>query len=49
LRTTPLFAELFGVDDDPSAIKRKLKERMKDLGIDIKKGGETRRLQSSGR
>lgn len=36
LRTTTLFAELFNVDDNPSAIKRKLEERMRDLGIDLK-------------
>jgi len=29
LRTSPLFAELFGVENDPSAIKRKLREYVK--------------------
>jgi len=37
LKTTPLFAELFGVENNPSAIKRKLKERMKDLNLDLEK------------
>ena len=48
LRTTPLFAELFGVDNDPSVIRRKLKERMRDLGVDLGKSRRIERAQPSG-
>ncbi len=37
LRTTPLFAELYGVENDPSIIRRKIKEKMKDLGKETKR------------
>lgn len=37
LKTTPLFAELFGVENNPSAIKRKLREQIKDLELMLKR------------
>ncbi|MCS7132857.1 MAG: SMC-Scp complex subunit ScpB [Nitrososphaeria archaeon] len=48
LRTTPLFAELFDVENNPSAIKKKLEEHMEELGIDLKIL-KAERPQSSGR
>ena len=37
LKTTPLFAELFGVENNPSAIKKKLREQIKDLELVLKR------------
>jgi len=37
LKTTPLFAELFGVENNLSAIKRKLREQIKDLELMLKR------------
>jgi len=34
LRTTPLFAELFGVENDPKEIRRKLKKQLKSMNVD---------------
>ena len=39
LRTTPLFAELFGVENDPKAIRRKLKEQLKSVNVKPEKDG----------
>jgi len=33
LRTSPLFAELYGVEDSPAAIKRKLKAEIEKMGM----------------
>ncbi|HDD42651.1 MAG: SMC-Scp complex subunit ScpB [Thaumarchaeota archaeon] len=32
LKTTPLFAELYGIENDPKLIKRKLREKLKSMG-----------------
>lgn len=33
LRTSPLFAELYGVENDPSAIRKKLKAELERMGV----------------
>ncbi|MEM3897641.1 MAG: SMC-Scp complex subunit ScpB, partial [Nitrososphaerota archaeon] len=33
LRTSPLFAELYGVEDSPAAIKRKLRAEIEKMGM----------------
>ena len=38
LKTTPLFAELYGIENDPKLIKRKLREELKSMGEDRRKG-----------
>ncbi|MCD6312819.1 MAG: SMC-Scp complex subunit ScpB [Thaumarchaeota archaeon] len=38
LKTTPLFAELYGVENNPKLIKRKLREELKSTGEDRRKG-----------
>ncbi len=38
LKTTPLFAELYGIENDPKLIKRKLREELKSMGEDRRRG-----------
>ena len=38
LKTTPLFAELYGIENDPKLIKRKLREELKSVGEDRRRG-----------
>ena len=38
LKTTPLFAELYGVENNPKLIKRKLREELKSVGEDRRRG-----------
>lgn len=38
LKTTPLFAELYGVENDPKLIKRRLREELKDIGEGRRRG-----------
>lgn len=38
LKTTPLFAELYGIENDPKLIKRKLREKLKSMGEGRRKG-----------
>lgn len=50
LRTTPLFAELLDVENNPSAIRKKLEEQMEELGMNLKmREGKSGQPQSSGR
>lgn len=38
LKTTPLFAELYGIENDPKLIKRRLREELKDIGEGRRRG-----------